>query len=72
MLQPPPKDFVKTLIISKDIHLLIALSTPSVKVKSEMNTMFYKFLWDEKQDKMRRSLAKQKIIDGVIGILDVT
>ena len=62
---------LKTLIISKIVHLLIALPTPSVKIINEINTMFYKFLWDEKPDKMRRSLAKQKIIEGGIGMLDI-
>ena len=33
--------------------------------------MFYKFLWDGKHDKMRRSLSKQKIINGGIGMIDI-
>ena len=38
---------------------------------NEINSMFYRFLWDGKPDKMRRSLAKQKIFEGGIGMLDI-
>ena len=62
---------LKTLIISKIVHLLISLPTPSIKMTNEINSMFYRFLWDGKPDKMRRSLAKQKIIEGGIGMLDI-
>ena len=34
--------------------------------------MFYTFLWDGKPDKMRRTLAKQKMVNGGIGMLDVS
>ena len=34
---------IQTLIISKIVHLIIALPTPSVKTINEINTMFYKF-----------------------------
>ena len=63
---------LKTLIISKIVHLLISLPTPSIKMTNEINSMFYRFLWDGKPDKMRRSLAKQKIIEGGIGMLDIS
>ena len=63
---------IKTLIISKIVHLLIALPTPSTKIINEINTMFYNFLWDGKPDKMRRSLAKHKILEGGIGMIDLT
>ena len=63
---------LKTLVISKIVHLLIALPTPSPKVLNEINKMFYAFLWDGKPDKMRRTLAKQKMVHGGIGMLDVS
>ena len=47
------------------------LPTPSTRIINEINTMFYNFLWDGKPDKMRRSLAKQKILGG-IGMIDIS
>lgn len=63
---------IKTLIISKIVHLLIALPTPSTNIINEINNLFYNFLWDGKPDKMRRSLAKQNILEGGIGMIDVS
>ena len=63
---------IKTVIVSKIVHLLIALPTPSPKVVNEINKMLYAFLWDGKPDKMRRTLAKQKMVNGGIGMLDVS
>ena len=40
-------------------------------IVNEINKMFYTFLWDGKPDKMRRTLAKQKMVNGGIGMLDV-
>ena len=62
---------LKTLIVSKIVNILISLPTPSTKLLNEINDMFYKFLWDGKPDKMRRSLSKQKIINGGIGMIDI-
>ena len=39
---------------------------------NEINTMLYNFLWNGKPDKMRRSLAKQKMSEGGIGMIDVS
>ena len=63
---------IKTLIISKIVHLLTTLPTPSIKIMNEINTMLYNFLWNGKPDKMRRSLAKQKMSEGGIGMIDVS
>ena len=63
---------IKTLILSKIVHLLISLPTPSPRIVNEINKMFYNFLWDGKPDKMRRTLAKQKMVYGGIGMLDLS
>ena len=34
--------------------------------------MLYTFLWDGKPDKIKRSLAKQKMVNGGIGMIDLT
>ena len=55
---------IKTFAISKIVHLLISLPSPSEKLCKEINTIFYKFLWGGKPDQVKRQVAKQKLIDG--------
>ena len=62
---------IKTLILSKIVHLLIALPSPSNKIIKEINKMFYNFLWDGKPDKIKRSIAKQKIIQSGIDMINL-
>ena len=62
---------IKSLIISKIVHLLIALPSPSGNIIMQINNMLYNFLWDGKPDKLKRSIAKQKMINGGIGMLDL-
>ena len=62
---------IKTLILSKIVHLLIALPSPSVKLLNEINSMLYNFLWDGKPDKMKRSIAKLSFLQGGISMVDI-
>ena len=48
---------IKTLILSKIVHLLMALPTPSTKTINEINKMFYNFLWNGKPDPIKRSIS---------------
>ena len=62
---------IKTLVLSKIVNLLISLPSPSSEIIKEIDKMLFTFLWDGKPDKMRRSLAKQKLINGGIGMTDL-
>ena len=62
---------IKTLVISKIVHILISLPSPSPKILNELNKLFYDFLWDGKPDKIKRSVSKTKINKGGIGVIDV-
>ena len=62
---------IKTHAISKIVHILISLPSPSVKVLNELNKLFFEFLWDGKPDKIKRSVSKMKIDKGGIGMIDV-
>ena len=62
---------IKTLIISKIVHIFISLPSPSPKMFKKINAMLYEFLWDGKPDKMKRSIARNKIELGGIGMIDV-
>ena len=63
---------IKSLVLSKIVHLLISLPSPSDQTIKEINKMLYSFLWDGKPDKMKRSLAKQKALNGGIAMIDVS
>ncbi len=62
---------IKTLIISKIVHILISLPTPNKNILTRINKMLYEFLWDGKPDKIKRSIAKQKLENGGIGMIDI-
>ena len=62
---------LKTLILSKIVHLLISLPPPSEKVMKELNSIFYKFLWNGGPDKVKRTIITQKLENGGLGMIDL-
>ena len=62
---------LKTLIISKIVHLLISLPNPSDKLLKELNSIFYSFIWKGRPDKIKRTTSRQKLIDGGLGMTDI-
>ena len=62
---------LKTLIISKIVHLLLALPSPSEKLLRELNTMFYSFLWKGQPDKIKRCVSRQTFVDGGLAMTDI-
>ena len=62
---------IKSLIISKIVHILIALPSPSTVLIKKINKMLFEFLWDGKPDKIKRSTAKLKFEKGGLGMIDV-
>ena len=62
---------IKSLIISKIVHILIALPTPSFKLMKKINKMLYDFLWDNKPDKIKRYTTKLSLEKGGIGMIDL-
>jgi len=61
---------LKTLIVSKIVHLLISLPTPSKNMMNKLNKLFYNFLWGGKPDQVKRRVGKMKLIEGGLGMLD--
>ena len=49
---------IKTFLMSQINHLLIALPNPSETYIKEINSLFYKFLWSGKPDKINRNIVK--------------
>ena len=62
---------IKSLIISKIVHILIALPTPSLKLMKKINNMLFDFLWDGKPDKIKRNTAKLSLEKGGLGMIDI-
>ena len=62
---------IKTLVISKIVHILISLPTPSPKVVKEINTLLYKFLWSDKPDKIKRCISNLNILKGGLNMIDL-
>ena len=59
---------IKTFIISKFNHLFIALPNPSPEIIKAISDMMFKFIWNDKPDKVNR---KQICKDGGLKMLDL-
>ena len=62
---------LKSLIISKIVHILISLPTPTPNMMTKLNKLFYNFLWGGKPDPVKRTTSRLKLIDGGLGMLDL-
>ena len=62
---------IKTLIISKIIHFLIALPSPSDKLLKQINSMFFSFIWNGQPDKIKRNVSALNVINGGLGMVDI-
>ena len=62
---------IKTIILSKIVHLLIALPSPSQKLLNELNTLLYSFLWKGKPDQVKRSVVTQTLTNCGLGMINL-
>ena len=62
---------IKTLALSKIVHILISLPSPSTALLNELNNIFFEFLWNGKPDPIKRSIAKLKLDKGGLGMIDI-
>ena len=51
---------VKSLLVSKLVHLFISLPNPSVKCRKELEALFFAFIWNNKNDKVKRTKLVQR------------
>ena len=73
--RPPPKPFgkncrAKSLIASQLVYILSPLPT-NQQVLDEINNIFYKFLWDWKGDKIKRSIMISDYGNGGLKMIDI-
>lgn len=62
---------IKSLVLSKIVHILISLPSPSELMFKRINNILYTFLWDGKPDKLNRKMARNKLEKGGIGMVDI-
>ena len=62
---------VKSLAIAKINHLLIALPNPSQNIINELNSMFFKFVWNGGVDKIKRDVAIKNYKNGGLKMIKV-
>lgn len=62
---------IKSLVISKITHILMALPSTQSKLLVKLEKLFFKFIWKDKPDQMKRISAYQKIQHGGLNILNI-
>ena len=51
---------IKALLLSKLVHIFTALPNPSNNLIAKINTIFYKFIWNGKNDRVKRTKMIQR------------
>ena len=62
---------IRSLMIANIVHILTALPDPDMSEIKKLETLFHKFLWNKKPDKIRREIIVQKLEDGGQNMPDV-
>lgn len=62
---------IKTFAVSQLVYILTVLPSPPVNFLQEINRLFHKFIWDNKPDKIRRSVLLNNKQDGGLRMIDV-
>ena len=62
---------LKTLVISKLNHLFSALPTPNNKFLKELERLFYKFIWNKSNDKVKRSVLEKCYEQGGLQMINI-
>jgi exonuclease III len=62
---------IKTLIVSKLVYVLNVLPSPTDTQLKELQDMLYKFLWDNKPDKIKREIIISGYEDGGLKMPDL-
>jgi hypothetical protein len=62
---------LKSLVLSKLTYLWIMLPNPPQDLIKKLQLMCYKFIWDKKTDKIKRTVAIHSIENGGIGVPEI-
>ena len=62
---------IKTFILSKFIHLFITIPSPDHQFIKQINSLLFGYLWNQKPDKIKRSIIIQDFNKGGLRMLDL-
>ena len=62
---------IKTLALSKIVHLLISIPSPNPEMLKEIKSLVFRFLWNNKPDKIRRTKICQPYERGGLKMIDI-
>ena len=62
---------IKSILISKIVHILTSLPNPSKVMMKRLHTILYNFLWKGKPDPIKRIVSRQNYQNGGIKMIDL-
>ena len=62
---------IKTYLLSKLNHLFMSIPSPNDAFYKDINNIFYKFIWDNKPDKVKRIQINQNYVNGGLKMIDL-
>ena len=62
---------IKTLLTSQLNHLFMSIPNPNELFIKKLNTLLFKYIWDEKPDKIKRDILYQPYNKGGLNMIDV-
>ena len=62
---------IKTFIITKFIHIFTTLPNPPEEIKKSINDIIFKFLWDQKPDKIKRTQVARSYYQGGLKMINL-
>ena len=63
---------IKTLVLSKLNHLFLSLPHPNKESMKQIESMMYKFIWNGKPDRIKRTTLTQNFLNGGMNMIDLT
>ena len=62
---------IKSLLISKLNYLFLTLPNPPCVFLKDLNQILFNFVWSNKPDKIKRSIACRPVCEGGLGVVDI-
>ena len=63
---------LKSLVISKINHLILSLPNPTDRILQELNSLFFKFIWNGSIDKIKRKISIKDYKEGGLRMVDIS
>ena len=62
---------IKSLALLKLVYLFLCLPNPTLPILKDINHLFYKFIWQDKPDKIKIDTLQQPFIRGGLGMVNI-